>query len=174
MDRQSEERLSKVHPILANKVRTMADQLQQEGIYVRVVQGLRSIEEQDALYAQGRTSPGKIVTDCRGGFSYHNFGLAADVVPSEAGIDKSYNPDWDESHPTWKRMVQIAESLGLNAGADWRTFRDWPHFQLTGKYPVGHPPDEVRNVYRSGGLKAVWKATGISDSVQDLTGEISV
>ena len=36
----------------------------------------RSFDEQNHLYAQGRTKPGKIVTYAKGGQSYHNFGLA--------------------------------------------------------------------------------------------------
>ena len=48
-------------------------------IQLRVTQGLRTIAEQDELYAQGRTKPGKIVTNAKGGKSNHNSGLAIDV-----------------------------------------------------------------------------------------------
>lgn len=161
MDSLSEARLSLVHPVLAAKVRTMALMLAQENIFIRVVQGIRTWAEQDALYAEGRTKPGKIVTNCPGGKSYHNFGLAVDAVPSINGLDQAWEPDWNENHPTWKRMVAVGESLGLNAGGDWRTFKDWPHFQLTGKFPVDHPPDEVIAAFKNGGIDAVWKAARI-------------
>ena len=42
------------------------------------IEGHRTWEEQDALYAKGRTAPGSIVTRAKGGFSNHNFGIAMD------------------------------------------------------------------------------------------------
>lgn len=156
MDTVSEQRLTQIYPLLADKVRKLAELLAKENIVIRVVQGLRTIAEQDALYAQGRTKPGKKVTNCPGGKSWHNFGLALDLVPSTHGVDKPFEPDWNETHPTWKRMVEIAESLGLNCGAKWRTFKDYPHVQLTGRFPVGAPNAEVVALFKKGGLKAVW------------------
>src|SRR5947209_4113201 len=105
MDSISEQRLAAIFPGLALKIQQLAAQLEDEGTLIRVTQGLRTVEEQDALYAQGRTAPGKIVTNCPGGLSYHNFGLAVDCVPSLPG--DSYIPDWNAGHPTWKRMEDI-------------------------------------------------------------------
>jgi peptidoglycan L-alanyl-D-glutamate endopeptidase CwlK len=139
MDTASEQRLSQVYPPLAAKIKAMADTLVGEGIYLRVTQGLRTVQEQDALYAQGRAAPGKIVTNCRGGYSYHNFGLAVDCVPSTQGPGLPYNPDWNPAHPDWRRMIQVGAQSGLDSGALWRTFPDAPHFQLTGPYPEGCP-----------------------------------
>jgi peptidoglycan L-alanyl-D-glutamate endopeptidase CwlK len=153
MDPISEARLGEVHPALAEKVRQMAEMLEQENITIRVTQGLRSWAEQEALYAQGRTVPGSIVTNAPPGTSWHNFGLAADVAPFDGSI-----PDWNLSHPVWKRIVSVGESCGLVAGAEFRTFPDWPHFQLTGQLPVS-PDDAVRAAYQSGGMEAVWSDT---------------
>src|SRR5689334_1902015 len=94
MDPISEARIKDVHPLLAEKIRTMAAMLEQEGIIIRVVQAFRTWAEQQALYEQGRSRAGKIVTNCPGGHSYHNFGLAVDCVPSIGGVDQSYQPDW--------------------------------------------------------------------------------
>jgi peptidoglycan L-alanyl-D-glutamate endopeptidase CwlK len=157
MDSVSEARLKDIVPALADKVRQMADILLKEGIVIRITQALRTVAEQDALYAQGRTKPGSKVTNCPGGHSYHNFGLAVDCCPSTDGPDKPFNPDWNESHPSWKRMVAVGESLGLNCGADWIHFKDVPHFQLTGHWPVGAPPQEAR-AFIAKGLPAVWAA----------------
>jgi peptidoglycan L-alanyl-D-glutamate endopeptidase CwlK len=154
MDTISEQRLAQVFPGLASKIQQLAAQLEDEGILIRVVQGLRTVEEQDALYAQGRTAPGKIVTNCRGGNSYHNFGLAVDCVPSVPG--DTYIPDWNAQHPTWKRMEELAAALGLQVGAQWRSFPDAPHFQINGRFPVGAPDDELRQIFQGGGLSAVW------------------
>jgi peptidoglycan L-alanyl-D-glutamate endopeptidase CwlK len=58
---------------------------QDAGIDLVVVQALRTKEQQDALYAQGRTAPGRVVTDARPGFSWHNFGRAYDVAIAGEG-----------------------------------------------------------------------------------------
>ena len=57
-----------------------------------VTQGLRTYAEQDALYAQGRTVPGEIVTNAAAGYSWHNFGNAVDLVPEDITIGQ---PDWN-------------------------------------------------------------------------------
>ena len=67
-----------------------------QGVYVRVVQGLRTWTEQDALYAQGRTAPGKVVTNVRGGYSWHCFGCG-------------WTGPWD----------RVARLLKLKGGAEW-------------------------------------------------------
>lgn len=152
MDTVSEQRLSEVHPKLANLIRMMAHQLELESIPIRVIQGLRTWEEQDALYAQGRTSPGNIVTNTPGGYSWHCFGLSADVVP----MDKlTQLPDWNVSHSSWQRIISLGENLGLVSGSNWRTFKDYPHFQLTGIFAV-NPSNHVRDVFKRGGIPAVW------------------
>lgn len=161
MDSVSEARLSLVHPVLADAIRRMAQVLDLEGIYIRVTQGMRSCAEQDQLYAQGRSLPGKIVTNCPGGKSWHNFGLAVDLVPSEGTMDAQFLPDWNENHPDWKRMIAVGESLGLTCGADWRTFKDYPHFQLTGKFPAGSPNDAAIRAFHNGGISGVWEAAEI-------------
>ena len=79
---------------------------------VRVTQGLRTYAEQDALYAQGRTTPGPIVTNARGGQSYHNFGLAIDVAPVQGG---RANP---RAYPS-SRTVGIGKGLGFSWGGDF-------------------------------------------------------
>jgi peptidoglycan L-alanyl-D-glutamate endopeptidase CwlK len=164
MDTVSENRLALVHPALAAKIRVLANDLCAEKIYIRVTQGLRSVAEQDALYAQGRTAPGKVVTNCRGGHSYHNFGLAVDVVPAVGGaLVPAFVPDWNVEHPAWKKIVEIGTGLGLASGALWRTFKDYPHLQLNGRFPEGAPDDEVRQLFADGGMKAVWDEAGISN-----------
>lgn len=160
MDIFSETRLHGVHPVLAEKIRKIADLLAGEGILIRVVQALRTVGQQNELFAQGRRvgDPRPRVTNCRGGYSYHNFGLAVDCCPSMDGVDKPFTPDWNPSHPSWTRMVAIGTSFGLDSGAKWRTFKDYPHFQYTGKYPEGEPPDELRALLQNQGIQAVWDA----------------
>lgn len=159
MDLVSEQRLEEVMPLLADKIRQMASKLAAQGITIRVVQSLRTNEEQDALYAQGRTAPGKVVTNVKGGYSYHNFGLAVDCVPSLPG--GAYMPDWNPQHPVWKQMEATGEALGLDSGSTWRTFPDAPHFQLTGQYPEGEPSDNLRALASVAGLRSVWESISL-------------
>jgi peptidoglycan L-alanyl-D-glutamate endopeptidase CwlK len=153
MDAISEARLGEVHPKLAEKIRSMAEMLELENITIRVVQSMRSWKEQAELYAQGRTEPGQVVTNAKPGTSWHNYGLAVDVAPFDSGV-----PDWNAAHPAWKRIVAVGESVGLVSGSSWRTFPDWPHFQLTGQLPVS-PDDSVRAEFETGGIQAIWTST---------------
>lgn len=161
MDALSESRLSEVHPRLAERVRQMAELLQAENITIRVVQSLRSWDNQQALYDEGRDANGtiidrsKVVTNAKPGHSYHNFGLAVDVAPFDAGI-----PDWNANHPAWKRIVAVGQSVGLISGSTWRAFPDWPHFQMTGFLPAS-PDDAIRDAYHRGGIQGVWAQTGL-------------
>jgi len=151
----SEGRLGAVHPTLSYRIHQLAEMLDFD---FEVTQGLRTWAEQDALYAQGRTQPGAVVTHAAGGFSWHNFGLAVDLVPEDVTAGQ---PDWNLDNPVWARMVSAAESLGLVSGAEWHgEDKDTPHVQLTGRFPVS-PDDEVRTIYMNGGITAVWNASGI-------------
>lgn len=153
----SEARLALVIPALAEKIRKMAEILVLDSppIIFRVTQGVRSWSEQRALYDQGRKLPGKIVTDAPPGHSYHNFALAVDVVPIT-----DLGPDWNPSHSQWQRLIDIGKSQGLVAGAQFRTFPDFPHFQLTGRFPAS-PDDEVRQIFLQAGTIAVWQESGL-------------
>jgi peptidoglycan LD-endopeptidase CwlK len=156
MDDVSEARLKGVHPLLAGKVREMSNLLGQLGITIRVTQGLRTWDEQAKLYAQGRTEPDAIVTEAAPGYSYHNFGLAVDVVPL-----MQLGPDWNVTHPVWGQIVQMGRSVGLDPGGLWRTFKDYPHFQLTGVLPSS-PTAQVRSIFAREGIAGVWLMTGYS------------
>lgn len=163
MNQHSIERLKLVHPQLCDKITKMAEMLKQEGIDFEVVQGLRTWAEQDALYQQGRTTPGKIVTNAPAGSSWHNFGLAVDCCPYDENKDLQQPAlDWNPSHPVWQRMISVGESLGLYSGSEFKTFKDWPHFQLTGSLPVS-PNDEVRQTFKEAGIQAVWDSSGLQE-----------
>ncbi|ESU71115.1 peptidase [Geobacillus thermopakistaniensis] len=123
---KAEKKLQGVHPLVAAKARQLIEQAYKEGINVIITQGLRTIEEQNELYAQGRTKPGKIVTNAKGGYSYHNFGLAFDFALLNPDGSVSWNVD-----DKWKRVAQIGKSLDLEWGGDWKDFKDYPHFQYT-------------------------------------------
>jgi|SRR5205807_4220720 len=157
VDALSESRLIGVHPILAERIRQLAQMLETENISVIVTQGLRSWAEQNRLYQQGRTAPGLIVTHALPGHSWHNLGLAVDLAPLDHDI-----PNWDINHPVWKRIVKVGESLGLTSGSEFRSFPDWPHFQLTGRFPAS-PDDETRRIFTQAGMVALWDEAQITN-----------
>ena len=98
-----------------------------QGISLVIASGLRSSALQDKLYAQGRTSPGAIVTNVRGGYSWHNHGLAFDVA-----VLKNGKPTWPNNIKLWEQIGAIGKSVGpLRWGGDWRS-PDYPHFEYRG------------------------------------------
>ena len=107
------------------KVKKLLYKARQEGIELRVTSAYRDCDEQNALYAKGRTAPGKIVTNARCGKSSHNYRKAVDVVEFNNG-----KPLWN--NPNWNRIGEIGESVGLEWGGRWRSFKDRPHFQDLG------------------------------------------
>ena len=97
-----------------------------QGIDLLVTSTYRDYESQDALYAQGRTAPGKIITNAKAGQSFHNFRCAVDVVPMLSG-----KCCWDDA-ALWKKIGQLGKDAGLEWAGDWKTFQEMPHFQYTG------------------------------------------
>ena len=142
----SEQRLQKIHPALASAVRAMIADLAAKGLIVEVVQGMRTFAEQDELYAKGRTRPGEIVTQARGGESNHNYGLAVDLCPFTN--DK---PDWNAPVSAWAAIGAAAEKHGLEWGGQWKKFIDKPHVQLPAM-----TVKECARCHADGGMDAVW------------------
>lgn len=83
------------------------------------------MEQQQAIYSQGRTAPGPVVSNAKPGDSFHNWGLAFDVVP----LAYISMPNWNPEGPLWGKLGAIGKRLGLTWGGDWRT-PDRPHFHL--------------------------------------------
>ena len=98
-----------------------------EGIDLLVTSTYRDNESQQALYEQGRTTAGKVVTNAKAGDSWHNWRCAVDVVPLVNG-----KPDWDGSHPIWVKVGELGQQAGLEWAGKWRTFKELAHFQYTG------------------------------------------
>jgi len=146
MDQASRTRLSKVHPELARRVEKTIDALTAAGLDVRVVQGLRTYEEQNALFAQGRSRKGPKVTKARGGQSNHNFGLAVDLCPFDDGA-----ADWDNDR-AFTLIGAAGKAQGLEWGGDWSSFPDRPHLQLR----TGLKTAKCHELYMHGGLTQVW------------------
>ena len=91
-----------------------------------VTSTLRDMESQAALYAQGRTKPGKKVTNAKPGQSYHNYGVAIDFVPIVHG-----KPDWNNID-NFRKIAEVAKKHGFEWAGDWKTFKEYAHIQYTG------------------------------------------
>ncbi|OMF21899.1 M15 family metallopeptidase [Paenibacillus sp. FSL H8-0259] len=122
------------------------------GVPIVITQGLRTIAEQDGLYAQGRTKPGQIVTNARGGYSYHNFSVAIDfaLLLPNGGVSWDTKRDGDgDGIADWDEVVAQAKRIGWDWGGDWRTFTDLPHFEMTfglstADYRAGKRPTQAQ------------------------------
>ena len=103
-----------------------------KGYRLRFTHVLRTIEEQNELYAQGRTKKGSIVTNAKGGQSIHNYGLAFDIVILR---DLDNNGTFETADFTvneyWKKIASFFKSKGFIWGGDFKSFKDAPHFELS-------------------------------------------
>jgi len=121
------------------------------GIKCRVTSTLRTLAEQVALFAQGRSELEavnslrvkagmyklvakdnlKTVTNCDGikFKSNHQTGMALDVVPEENG-----RPVWPSlADPRWKEIAKSFKAQGFAWGGDWAKFPDYPHYEYKGE-----------------------------------------
>lgn len=148
-------------PKFANLITLLEGELKKKNLPFYLFMGLRTFEEQEALYAQGRTAIGKIVTNARGGQSWHNYGLACDFVPDgsldKPGIQWSWDTKLDanaDGHNDWTQFGELAEWIGLKWGGRWKRFPDLPHVE----YDSGLTITEAQEIYRQfGTIDAVWK-----------------
>lgn len=134
----SEARLQDLHPAIQKAARQFINAAEAEGIKLRISDAFRTFEEQDKLYMKGREvsesifpdwvtfwdeeDENQIVTNAKGGESYHNYGLAFDVVEMIDG-----QPNYET--PNWSKIGQLGRSFGFVWGGDWN-FKDRPHFEM--------------------------------------------
>jgi len=148
VDSRSEKAIATLLPEVQPMARALVHKAASVGITIKIISGLRTYAEQNALYAKGRTAPGDIVTKARGGYSNHNFGIAFDIGVFEG------NKYLDES-PKYKAVGALGVDLGLEWGGNWKTIVDQPHYQLRPVWAKELPEKqmlaELRNRHDSGG-----------------------
>jgi peptidoglycan L-alanyl-D-glutamate endopeptidase CwlK len=170
-------RVGELHPVFQSRFTQLDQRLAESSlaIQLRLTQGIRTWAGQDELYAKGRTTPGVDckhggvvrpvgscpqhplglpVTKAKGGESAHNFGYAGDAVPNDPDFP-DWHGDWSGGDERWKVFLATAKECGFAEGAEWRTFPDAPHLYLP-ELPAT-PDDNMRYLYREGGLAAVWR-----------------
>lgn len=144
MDEISLQRITQAHPKLRTELLKIYEEANNElgKSRLRFAYVLRTFKEQTDLFAKGRTAKGGIVTNAKAGQSFHNYGLAVDIVML---IDKDGNgtfetASWDtiadldkDNLSDWLEVVNVFKKYGWEWGGDWR-FKDLPHFQKTFGY----------------------------------------
>lgn len=129
-------RINSLHPIIRKEVKKIylneILRILPDNITCRFTHTLRTFSEQEELYAQGRTKPGKKVTNARAGQSMHNYGLAIDIVilVDKNGDGKFETVSWNIDN-NWMSIVNIFKEHGYIWGGDWTKFKDYPHFEKT-------------------------------------------
>jgi len=110
--------LDKLHPKVAAMTRALLELCKKEKLNCEVFETYRTGERSNELCTKGTGAPA--------GYSYHNFGIAVDIVFK----DKDGNWSWSEDHD-WDKLAELGKQVGFEAGRDWKKPKDSPHFQYT-------------------------------------------
>ncbi|MDR3013397.1 MAG: M15 family metallopeptidase [Chitinispirillales bacterium] len=150
--------IDKLHP----EVREMAEELQrmcrENGLPLLITETWRTKEEQDALYAKGRTAPGKVVTNCKYPYSAHCWGVAFDFCRNIRGRE------YETADGFFQKVGQLGKSIGLFWGGDFRSFKDMPHFEHPG-YVVNNSIKTLAETWGTPeAFKKSWKTTIVQES----------
>ncbi len=120
--------INTLHPnirSIATSAIEQAEELLELNTAIHITQALRTFKEQAGIYAQGRTRPGKIVTNAKPGQSFHNYGLAFDIALNIDGkIPWIVNDDW-------LMVADVLKKWGFKWGGDFVKLKDYPHFEMT-------------------------------------------
>lgn len=152
-DKYTKERILLLHPKAISVFQSFINAVETElFITLRITNGFRSFEEQERFYNQptdgiDNDKDGKIdeadecITKAKAGRSYHQYGLAIDIVPIiNDKIDYSYD---------YSKIAKIAKRYNIVWGGDFVHFKDKPHFELS----FGHSTKELLDLYYKGNLK---------------------
>jgi len=161
MDAITYTHINSLHPAIRQEAFTTCNYINNKllgkGIRLRFAQTLRTFKEQDELYAQGRTKPGKKVTNAKAAQSIHNYGLAFDIVilrdtDGDGTFETvSWNTTRDDDYDglaDWMEVVTYFKKEGWAWGGDWKSFPDFPHFEKT----FGHNWKSLQAKYDAGNV----------------------
>jgi peptidoglycan L-alanyl-D-glutamate endopeptidase CwlK len=154
MDKITLDRIQLLHPKVQNEALELYKEICNalgNNVICRFTHTFRSFDEQNDLYAKGRSVKGQIVTNAKGGQSYHNYGLAIDITLIKDGkVVWDRGTDFDrDGQKDWMEVVAIFNKYGWFWGGNFRSFKDYPHFekafgytckQLESKPRIGNYP----------------------------------
>lgn len=119
--------LDDLHPRVKALAEAFVKRCAEAGYDILIYSTYRDIEAQNAIYAQGRTTKGSIVTNAKGGQSYHNYRVAFDWVAVRGGKAR-----WNDTF-AYATCGKIAEEVGLEWAGRWTgKFKETAHCQFTG------------------------------------------
>lgn len=135
-DQISLDRIATFHPLLRDKLKEWYleanNKLLPKGYRLRITHVYRSIQEQNDLYAQGRTKKGSIITNAKGGQSIHNYGLAFDfVILRDLDDNGTFETADFTVNEYWKKIANYFKSKGFTWGGDFKSFKDAPHLEYS-------------------------------------------
>jgi peptidoglycan L-alanyl-D-glutamate endopeptidase CwlK len=130
VDAASERHIAALLPEVQPMARALVQKAAANKIHIRVISGYRSHAEQNALYAQGRSQPGRKVTNARGGHSTHNFGIAFDI-----GVFSGNRYLGDSQK--YRAVGALGMDMGLEWGGNWASIVDQSHFELRPAWAQG-------------------------------------
>jgi len=142
--RVEDSKVEKLYPGIKDQVYAFLNEANLLNAYIFC--GLRTMEEQADLYAKGRTTSGKIVTNAKPGLSFHNYGLAIDVVFKE-------EHGWTWSSDKWNQLGELGEKHGFEWGGRWSNFPDRPHFQIVFEQSI---KDLLKIYAKNNEIQSVW------------------
>ena len=134
--------VTELHPHLQEKIEKLLKSCQDAGLKIGIGECLRTKDEQDTLYAKGRTAPGSVVTNARGSTfsSMHQWGIAFDFYRADG--KGAYN----DADGFFKKVGELGEKAGLMWGGRWKSPVDKPHFQLP---DWGRTASELKKLYKT-------------------------
>ena len=159
-DKYTNTRIKTLHPAIQDDSTDFINECEKRGMYVRMCQNpYRTFEMQDYKYASGRTRKGKILTNAKGGDSFHNYKLAEDVVEIKNG-----QPLW--VNPNWELIGEIGKKFGFEWGGDFKSLKgDDGHFQKTFGYSIS----DLKKMYAEQGAPDIIDLKIITHSNNEKT-----
>lgn len=163
LEPDQEQKLALLYPPFADIVREFLIDAHSQNMAVGIFEGLRTVERQKQLYSQGRDAKGrvvdrhKIVTNAPAGMSFHNYGLAVDLVFDANEVKPGWQWSWGATYP-WKKLARLGQLHGLESAYFWPHFSEAPHYQAT----YGFKEKHLMALYHDAGgdLSVVWKSIG--------------
>ena len=158
--------VSQLHPELQKKIEQLKALCQKNGITIGISECVRTVAEQDALYAKGRTTGGSIVTNCKGTSysSMHQWGVAFDfyLVVDVDGDGKTSDDAFNDATGLFEKVGKLGQSIGLEWGGSWKSIKDKPHLQMP---DWGSTATKLRKQYGTPErFMATWNA-GVAEKV---------
>lgn len=151
MDRLTLTRICTAHPAIRQQLLSIYEEICASltgRAQCRFTEVIRSAKRQDELYAQGRSKPGKIVTNAKAWESAHNFALGVDYCLIIDGKEASWNTilDYDKDGiADWTEVANIFKKHGWSWAGDWKKFREYAHVECLFGIPLSTLRERMLN-----------------------------